>query len=206
LHAYGPFTKPIKSKIKLEEYVHRSFESTDKKYYLDIIPSEIILSSVLRGVNLGPYELNKLLVDQAEKKYDFIIVDCAPTYSILTTLALNATKAVMIPVMSDSFGVYGVELMKHVLAEHKFDYGVDINIIGLVFTMWKEASQEQHTRSSEIIKSWGFANTFRTKISANDWYKIANGNRQNIWNTPAHKKYKAEFDEFVVEFLKKFGI
>jgi hypothetical protein len=53
LKSYGPFPKTEEVKVNISDYLYRSFESTDKKSYLDMIPSEIILSSVLKGVSLG---------------------------------------------------------------------------------------------------------------------------------------------------------
>jgi chromosome partitioning protein len=202
LKSYGPFPKTEEIKIEVSEYLHRSFESTDKKSYLDIIPSEIILSSVLKGVSIGPYELNRLLLDEVKKKYDFIIVDCAPTYSLLTTLALNATEALLMPVMADSFGVYGVQLMKHVIEEHQYDYGVEIKVVGLVFTMWEKDKKHQENFMAKIRKEWELQ-TFNAKISRSDWYRIANGKREMIWESKAHQAIKDEFDAFVEEFLQK---
>ena len=203
MRSYGPFEKPKPSDIDVDEYLYRAYESADKQAFVDIIPSEIILSSVLRGVNLGPYTLDRLLVEKVQDRYDYIIIDCAPTYSILTTLALNATKSVLIPVMSDPFGVYGVELMEHVLEEHKHDYGVDVKVAGLVFTMWNAAHRHQLEFSTNIIKKWGSKYTFKTKITNNAWYKVANGQRGEIWNTAAHSNVKDEFEEFVEEFISR---
>ncbi|KHD09407.1 hypothetical protein PN36_28370 [Candidatus Thiomargarita nelsonii] len=204
LKSYGPFPKTEEVKINISDYIYRSFESTDKKSYLDLIPSEIILSSVLKGVSLGPYELNRLLIDEVKNKYDFIIVDCAPTYSLLTTLALNATGAILMPVMADSFGVYGVQLMKHVIEEHQYDYGVDIKVVCLLFTMWESDKKHQNSFMNQIRKEWNLQ-TFNTKISKSDWYKIANGKREMIWESSAHQALKAEFEAFVEEFLQKVG-
>lgn len=200
---YGPFPHTEQENIELKEYLHESYISDDKKSYLHIIPSDILLSSVLKGVNLGPFDLNRLIIDEAEKKYDYIIVDCAPTHSILTTLALNATGAVLIPVMSDSFGIYGVKLMNQVLEEHKYDYGNEIEIVGLVFTMWEPKKEHQLTFSTKIIKNWGKKFTFNIKIVKSDWYKIANGKRVPFSQSGAHSEPKQDFQNFVHEYLQR---
>lgn len=200
---YGPFPKNNKDDIEIKDYLYKAYESGDKSSYLDIIPSEIHLSSILKGVHVGPFELKNRIVQKVENKYDYIIIDCAPTYSILTTLALNATNAVLIPVMADAFAIYGVKLMKQIFEEHKEDYGVDVKVIGLVFSMWKKSEPvNQTTFSNTIIKEWGLS-TFRTKIWNSDWYKIANGQRKMIWDVPAHWDVKDEFEKFVMEFINK---
>lgn len=200
---YGPFPKDNKDEIEVNDFLYKAYESYDKSSYLDIIPSELNLSSILKGVHVGPFELKNRIIQKVENEYDYIIIDCAPTYSILTTLALNATKAVLIPVMADSFAIYGVKLMKQILEEHKEDYGVDVKVIGLVFSMWnKKEPVNQTTFSNKIIKEWGLS-TFRAKIWNTDWYKIANGKRKCIWDTPAHWDVKEEFQKFVMEFINK---
>lgn len=200
--SYGPFPHPKPVSAILNEYLFRSYESNNRSYYLDIIPSEINLSTVLKGVSVRPNDLSELIINKAKNLYDYIIIDCAPTYSILTTLALFSTKSVLIPVMADSFGIHGVDLMKYVLQEHKYDYGQNVKIVGLVFTMWRANRTHQIKFENTITKQWGLS-TFKTKISNNDWYKIANGKRVSIWNTPAGLKYKKEFDNFVDEFIIK---
>jgi cellulose biosynthesis protein BcsQ len=117
-------------------------------------------------------------------------------------MALNSTKSVLIPMISDAFGLHGTQLMQQVIDEHKFDYGVDTKVVGVIFTMWKDqGNQIEH--SNKIIRGWGPEKVFRAKISQNEWYKVANGKRLNIWDTPAHSETKAEFDTFVNEFLDK---
>lgn len=202
---YGPFPKKDTCNIDINEYLYRVYESTDKKSYLDIIPSEINLSSILKGVQVGPFELKNQIIKEAEKRYEYIIIDCAPTYSILTTLALNATEAVLIPVKADSFAIYGQKLMTQIIKEHEEDYEIDIKIIGIVFLMWdkKEPAPAYQTYfHQKIVKEWG-RSTFRTKISKNEWYTISNYKGGGIWNSGSHLNIKEEFKEYVTEFVEK---
>lgn len=171
---------------------------------LDFIPSDLYLSSVLRGINLGPYSLDKLITDDVKNSYDYILVDCAPTYSSLTTIALNSCGAVMIPMIADSFGKHGTTLMKQILLEHKHDYGKDIKVIGVVFTMNKSGSTRRATEK-EIIAKWGSDNVFHTSISENEWYRVANGERKPFSKSRAHSDAKAELAVFVDDFIKRIS-
>ena len=170
---------------------------------LDFIPSDIYLSSVLRGINLGPYSLDSLISDEIKLKYDYIFIDCAPTYSALTTVALNTCAAVLIPMIPDSFGRHGTDLMKQILEEHKHDYGVETKIVGVVFTMRNADSSTQYTTEREIIAKWGSNSVFRTSISRNEWYRISNGERKPFSKSKANYAAKAEFDSFVDEFIAR---
>jgi len=183
-----------------------SAEDTVRGGSLDFIPSDIYLSSVLRGVSMGPYSLSSLINEGARKKYDYILVDCAPTYSVLTTIALNTCRAVLIPMISDSFGKHGTDLMKQILEEHKYDYGVDVSVVGVVFTMRKPHSTTQIDTEREIIVKWGSDKVFRQTISQNEWYRISNGQRTAFADSKAHAAPKRELGNFVEEFVKRVSI
>jgi len=169
---------------------------------LDFVPSDIYLSSVLRGVTLGPYTLNELLNDEVRQSYDYIIVDCAPTYSVLTTIALNSCLAVLIPMISDSFGKHGTDLMKQILSEHAHDFGVQVSVIGVVFTM-VQATANHRSMVSEIVRKWGTDSVFSSSISKNEWYKVANGEGAAFSQSAAHQSPKQEFADFVEEFIRR---
>jgi cellulose biosynthesis protein BcsQ len=115
-------------------------------------------------------------------------------------LSLNAAKAVLIPVMADSFAIQGVELMKDVIKRHEEDYGVSVKIVGLAFLRIKD-NVNQSEFMSQVVNAWG-KTTFEIAIRENEWYRIANGKRVTIEETPAHKEVKEEFGKFVAEFIR----
>lgn len=168
------------------------------------IPSDIYLSSVLRGVSIGPYTLDRLITDGVKKNYDFILIDCAPTYSSLTTIALNTCRTVLIPMISDAFGRHGTDLMKQILEEHRHDFGVDVRVAGVVFTMVTKAQNQLSTRR-EIVGKWGSDIVFKASISHNDWYKVSNGERKSFKQTSASEDKKGELDEFVDQFIDRMN-
>ncbi len=212
MREYGPFQKTTVGETQYRDYIYEHQASS----HLHIIPSKIELSSLLKGVSIGPYELDKFLKGESpyrekiEKKYDFIIIDCAPTYSTLTTLALNASNQVLIPMTADPFGIHGTKLMQHVLKEHEHDFGHKPNIVGVIFTMWGNQSHEQDAKL-EIQKQWPHQGIiFENTISNRAGYKILNGkgleNKDSIdlmWNSRLQQHHKDEFVAFVTEFLDR---
>lgn len=203
IHAYktyGPIQPIISAPLDLDDFLFNVYRKG--KSCFDLVPSELMLSSVLKGMTLGPYDLESLLTDEAKAKYDYILIDCSPTNSSLTTIALNASKAVLIPMISDSFGSHGTQLMKQVLEEHHHDFGVKVKIVGVVFTMW-ENQADPIAMSNAIIKLWPTGSVFSEKIKRDNWYRVANGKRQTIWDSQAHADTKQEFERFVDAFIKK---
>lgn len=210
MQQYGPYPKSIPD-VDFHDFYHASYNSSDNNGCLHIIPSHIALSSILRGVSIGPYELDNFLKKHAESRYDFIIADCAPTFSVLTTLALNATGKILVPMAAEPFGVHGTKLMKPVLDEHRHDYGKVVEIVGVVFTMWKTGMPVYAQNAESAIKGeWGASHVFNTKISQDDNYKIINGKNFegkngniDIMKSGLHSDKKEQFRMFVEEFLGK---
>ncbi len=141
-------------------------------------------------------------------------VSSAPTFSVLTTLALNATRQVLIPMVADPFGVHGTKLMKHVLDEHEHDYGVKVNILGVIFTLWK-THMPVYAQNAELIiehgwRAYSSVYIFNSRISNDDNYKIINGKNFDgangnidLMKSGLHQSKKNEFKKFVDEFLSK---
>ena len=200
---YGPFPKEEEAIDDYHNFLYEIYKSEDGKSRFDLIPSEIYLSTVLKGLHIGPYDLDRLLVKKAEKDYDFIIIDCAPTYSILTTLALNATKTILIPVMTDKYGLYGVELMKYIIEEHQEDYGIEIKTLGIIFTKYQKDDTSAIKLSNSIIKAWG-KETFKTSIRNSKSYIVIDGKREAIFKKAyVRDEVRDEFENFVKEFEEK---
>jgi cellulose biosynthesis protein BcsQ len=108
----------------------------------------------------------------------------------------------MIP---DSFGKHGTDLMKQILKEHNHDYGVEVNVIGVVFTMKNSSSSTQYSTEREIVSKWGSDFVFRSSISRNEWYRIANGERKPFSITRASGEAKDELSNFVTEFITRIN-
>jgi len=168
---------------------------------LDIIPSELSVSSMLRSLPLGPFDLQHLLSTSVLDHYDYVLLDCAPTYSTLTSMALNSSQGVLIPMIADSFGVWGTNLMKQVLADHKAEFGTAPTKVGVVFTLWEEQANPRQSKT-KIVAQWGPKEVFNQQITKNNWYKIANGKREGISNVNANAS--SEFTSFLTEFISHY--
>jgi chromosome partitioning protein len=78
--------------------------------YLDLIPSEIILSVAeqkLAGREGREYRLRSVL-SGVEEDYDFIVIDCPPNLGLLTFNALLAATEVVIPIDISYFSLHGL--------------------------------------------------------------------------------------------------
>ena len=120
----------------------------EHKFVLDLIPSRIDLFETLRNPTSKEYLLDNFLQQHAGK-YDYILIDCPPTPSVLTTSAFAASDFVIIPVTADYYGTMGLPQFLGTLNDFKSDLPDRHNItpLGVVFT------NVPRTDSPDIVKS-----------------------------------------------------
>jgi chromosome partitioning protein len=72
-----------------------TIRSTNGKKF-DLLPAELDLAWGVKNPAQMDYRLQKLL-STFRDDYDYIFIDCAPTDSVLTTMALTASDFLLIP-------------------------------------------------------------------------------------------------------------
>ena len=79
---------------------------------LDLIPSRFDFSdNLINSIRTDEAVLARFIAQEMTDK-DLIIIDCAPTESILTHAAYHASRYVLIPVRTEFFATIGFPLMK----------------------------------------------------------------------------------------------
>lgn len=110
--------------------VYKRFQSEGR---IDLVPSRLELSVSLKN----PYQKETLLqkfLSKIEHEYDLIILDCAPTESILTTAAYLASDWVLVPVKPEYLSSIGLPLLVRSMDEFKHQYeDHSLELAGVVF-------------------------------------------------------------------------
>ena len=100
---------------------------------LDLIPSRLELSRTLKNPTGKERRLAKALA-RISDRYDLVLMDCAPTESILTDAAYFASRYVIVPVKPEFMATIGLPLLARSLAEFRIENeDHEIEIAGLVF-------------------------------------------------------------------------
>jgi chromosome partitioning protein len=89
------------------------------KRSLELIPSRFDFSDNLLGaVRPDPKSLARFLSANFHHK-DLILIDCAPTESVLTTAAYHASSSVLVPVKPEFFATIGFPLLQQSLSNFR---------------------------------------------------------------------------------------
>ena len=72
-------------------------------------------------------------------EYDFILLDCAPGYNLLTRSALATSDFYILPAKPEPLSVVGIQLLERRIAQlkesHEHEAKIDIKMLGIVFSM-----------------------------------------------------------------------
>ena len=72
-------------------------------------------------------------------RYDFIILDCAPGYNLLTRSGIAASNFYLLPARPEPLSLVGIQLLERRIAKLKKSHvdtrPVDVNLLGIVFIL-----------------------------------------------------------------------
>lgn len=105
---------------------------------LDVLPSDSNLSGAeieLLEVENKEFVLKRNLEAVADF-YDFIIIDCPPSLSLLTINALVAANTVLVPIQCEYYALEGLSQVLRTINLVKKKMNPDLELEGVVFTMY----------------------------------------------------------------------
>ncbi|MBP8016564.1 ParA family protein [Candidatus Gracilibacteria bacterium] len=143
---------------------------------VDIIPSNLRLSiaeAELSG-QAGNEMILKDILGEIYGIYDYVIIDCPPSLSMLTYNALCASDTVLVPVQAEQFSLDGLEGLIQVILKVKKRLNSKLDIEGAFLTMIDERTNIHEQISDELFKHFG-ESVLKTKIHKN--IKVSDSNK-----------------------------
>lgn len=135
---------------------------------LDIIPTSIDLSAAeieLIGVDDKEYILRNA-IEQVKDQYDFVIIDCPPSLSMLTINAMTTADSVIVPIQCEYYALEGLSQLIHTVELVKDRLNPKLEIEGVVFTMY-DARTNLSLQVVENVKDNLQQNIYKTIIPRN---------------------------------------
>ena len=135
---------------------------------MDILPSNVDLSAV--EIELIDVDNKEFVVRDAIQKirdnYDYIIIDCPPSLSLLTINAMTTADSVLVPIQCEYYALEGLSQLIHTVELVKERLNSTLEIEGVVFTMY-DARTNLSLQVVENVKDNLQQNIYKTIIPRN---------------------------------------
>ncbi|MCI9341343.1 MAG: ParA family protein [Dorea sp.] len=135
---------------------------------LDILPSNVDLSAV--EIELIDEENKEFIVKNSIQKvrdnYDFVIIDCPPSLSLLTINAMTTADSVLVPIQCEYYALEGLSQLIRTVELVRDRLNPALNIEGVVFTMY-DARTNLSLQVVENVKDNLQQNIYKTIIPRN---------------------------------------
>ena len=126
---YNVFLGEVKAQ---DVIVHTGFDK------LDLIPSSMDLAGA--EIELVERDHREAILRTAlaplRETYDYILIDCPPSLSIITTNALCAADTLLIPIQCEYYALEGLSELMNTLKTVRKMYNRYLDIEGVLFTMY----------------------------------------------------------------------
>jgi chromosome partitioning protein len=177
---------------------------------LDVILSRLELAFSLKTpFQEKERELSRALAE-LEDAYDLILIDCAPTESILTTAAYFCSDFLLVPVKPEYLSAIGLPLLVQSMRAFQDAHVThSLQLAGVVFNATTEYSPEEMLAKSEVrqIASRNDWHVFDNEVSYSRSYAKGARLGASIYGTPhTRKQQRRRFSAFAQEFAKRIGL
>lgn len=137
--------------------------------------------------------------------YDIVLIDTAPTLSLLTTNALTASDSVIIPVEASIYSVQGLGQLSDTINLVKEHSNPSLNILGLVLTRFSDRMllnqylKEVLDDSAKKLDTSLFNTTIREAVAIRE----AQAYQEDIFNYDAKSKVAKDFKDLTNEIIQR---
>jgi chromosome partitioning protein len=146
--------------------------------------AEVILPTEFRNLSVAPalptlanteveiaqaehrFSRLKYAIEALNTEYDYVIIDCPPSLSLLTVNALIAAKYVLLPVQAEFYALEGLGQLLETMKLVRKSLNPTLDLIGVLPTMVDSRTSLSNQVLSEIAKHFP-AKVFKTTIPRN---------------------------------------
>ena len=108
----------------------------------------------------------KRLIAELDNSFDFIILDCPPSLSLLTVNALTAADSLLIPLQCEYYALEGLGQLLNTVDRIKRSLNPELDITGILLTMFDRRTNLSYQVAEEAEKY--FKNlVFKTTVPRN---------------------------------------
>jgi chromosome partitioning protein len=119
----------------------------------DVMPTNADLTAAeveLLEIKLREHRL-RIALESTREKYDYVLIDCPPSLSMLTVNALVASQGIVIPIQCEYYALEGLSSLLKTIERVKQRANPTLNITGLLRTMFDARNNLANQVSRQLI-------------------------------------------------------
>ena len=127
---------------------------------LDLITSNVDLSGLETETaedNRRAFILKERIIaylNDSGRSYDHILIDCPPSLSLLTIMALVASNSLVVPLQTEFFALEGLTQLVKTIDRIKNNLNPDLFIRGILLTMYDKRNKLDRSIAKEVRRNF----------------------------------------------------
>jgi len=154
-------------KIDLEEYLIKInknislLPSTNNISLVDeYLTDYIVRESIANNTPYSAYQRNIIIKRILEKvikpwEYDYLLVDCQPSFSLLSTTAMIYCENVLVVLKPEPYSFADIDYLKKIIRSLNKRFDTDIKIIGAIINAFESSKNMSREISKKIYENYG---------------------------------------------------
>ena len=173
---------------------------------LDLITSNVDLSGLeleTAGDSKRAFILKEelsLYLKDSGKKYSYILIDCPPSLSLLTVMALVSSHSLVVPLQTEFFALEGLTQLMKTIERVKVNLNPELTIQGILLTMY-DRRNKLSSQVEEEARTYFKDKVYQTVIPRNVRLSEAPSHGIPVLiydkNCPGSKSYYSFTTEFI---------
>lgn len=172
---------------------------------LSLIGANIHLSKVSDGNFDVIYRLKERL-DNIKSNYDFLLIDCLPSFGYLNTAALNFAELVLIPTKPAPFALMGLKDLMNTIDKTRRRLNNGLQVLGIVLNLVEGRKTVIGEELEETLRESFGELVFKSKLSRGTKLEESPSLNQSITEYDPQGKPALQFNNFLIEFLNRLGV
>jgi len=160
---------------------------------------------LISNMSLDPSRvLLKKIDDHIREEFDFVLIDCPPSLSQLTTNALGASDYFIIPIASgDSLALEGVEQLTLTIEAVQDQLNPNLELLGVLLTRYDARLNIAKAISNEVEQIFGTKNLFKVLIRNNTLIEQATHAKKTVFELDSRAPGAQDYTKLSAEVIRR---
>lgn len=145
-------------------------------------------------------------IEDIKNNFDFVLIDCLPSFGYLTSAALNAADLVLIPTKPAPFALAGLKDLLDTIEKTKRRLNKNLRIAGIVLNLVEGRQTTIGEELESILRENYQELVFQVKINKGVKLEESPSFNQSVMEYDPNGKQAIQINQFLDEFLMRLDL